>query len=234
MIFYYIFPLYFIIKMKPLIFYLLVSVSFSLQCILVNSTQNIRDKTSQVISVFLLCLSLVFLSAVFILWLFTPYRPRSKLPLIFLSLNFIISLISNVIFSILYHQAYSVPYIFPVLSLLYTVGSIGIALLFERPTMTEGLTQDADIRIYPISRPSETREAPDIKINIELETTTFALEEPSSCTICLEDFIKEQEVKVTPCKHFFHLQCAKQLLNNKITICPTCRGSLYNISNNRH
>ena len=198
--------------MKPLIFCLLVSTSFVLQCILINSAQNITDKTSQVISIFLLCMSLVFLSAVFILWVFSPFRPRSKLPLIFLSLNFIISLTSNAIFSIFYHQKYSVPYIFPIFSFLYTVISIGISLLFERSNVDEG--------------PSRITPLPKEQINIELKTTTFTLDEPSSCSICIEEFIKDEEVKITPCNHLFHLQCSKDLVNNNIKNCPVCRGDL--------
>jgi hypothetical protein len=218
--------------MKPLIFCLLVATSFVLQCVMINSTQNISDKTSQVISIFLLCMSLVFLSAILILWLFTPYRPRSKLPLIFLSLNFGIDLISNAIFSIFYHQKYSVPYIFPIFSFLYTVISIAIALLFERSTIGEGSTQDAEHirRISPLpglnrsERDPCEAQAPDTKINIE--TTTFTLEEPSSCVICLDEFIKDENVNITPCKHFLHLQCTKDLVNNNIKICPVCRADL--------
>ncbi len=199
--------------MKPLIFCLLVSTSFVLQCVMINSSQDLTDKTTQVISIFLLCLSLVFLSSVLILWLFTPYRPRSKLPSIFLSLNFIISLTSNAIFSIFYHQQYSVPYIFPIFSFLYTLISIAIALLFERPNIYEGPS-----RITPI---------PQEQINIELKTTKFTLDEPLNCVICLDEFIKDEEVKITPCNHLFHLQCGNDLVNNKIKSCPVCRGQLY-------
>jgi hypothetical protein len=208
--------------MKPLIFCFLVSTSFVLQCILVNSAQNITDKTSQVISIFLLCMSLVFLSAVFILWIFTPFRPHSKLPLIFLSLNFIISLTSNAIFSIFYHQKYSIPYIFPIFSFLYTVISIGIALLFGQPRV---LPQSSDHPITEVSIPKETQ------ININLKTTTFTLDEPLNCVICLDEFIKEQEVNITPCNHLFHLQCGKDLVNNNIKNCPVCRANLFSAVN---
>jgi hypothetical protein len=163
-------------------------------------------------------MSLVFLSAVFILWIFTPYRPRTKLPLIFLSLNFIISLTSNAIFSIFYHQKYSVPYIFPIFSFLYTVVSIAIALLFGR---SEGSSQDPS-RITPT--PKEH-----IQINIELETATFILDEPLNCVICLDEFIKGENVNITPCKHFLHLQCSKDLVNNNIKNCPVCRANLFSV-----
>ena len=204
--------------MKPLIFCLLIATSFVLQCILINSAQNITDGTSQIISIFLLCMSLVFLSSVLILWLFTPYRPRSKLPSIFLSLNFIISLTSNAIFSIFYHQQYSIPYIYPIFSFLYTLISIAIALLFGSPRV---LPQSSDNAITEGSITKETQ------INIGLKTTTFTLDEPLNCVICLDEFIKEQEVNITPCNHLFHLQCSEELVNNNIKNCPVCRSSLY-------
>ncbi len=195
--------------MKPLIFCLLIATSFVLQCVMINSSQEVSDKSSQVISIFLLCLSLVFLSSVFIVWLFVPCNISFKLPLIFLSLNFTINLISAIIFSIFYHIKYSVPSIFPIFSFLDLIISFLLYLLFESPID----------RVTP-----EDNTEP---LNIELKTTTFTLDEPSSCSICLEDFIKEEEVKITPCNHLFHLQCGNDLVNNKIKSCPVCRSELY-------
>jgi hypothetical protein len=201
--------------MKPLIFCLLVATSFVLQCILVNSTQNItEDKTSQVISIFLLCLSLVFLSSVFIVWMFVPCQPSFKLPLIFLSLNFTINLISTTIFSILYHVKYSIPSIFPIFSFLNFIISIGIYALFESPRVLPQTSDNIEVSI------------PKEQINIQVEIVTFTLDEPSSCSICLEEFIKDEKVNITPCNHLFHLQCLKDLVNNKIKNCPVCRGNL--------
>ena len=62
---------------------------------------------------------------------------------------------------------------------------------------------------------------PDIKISV------FTSNEPSSCTICLEDFEEGETVNETNCKHMFHLQCIDTLLNNKIKNCPVCRANLY-------
>ena len=199
--------------MKPIFFCLLVATSFVLQCILVNSTQNItEDKTSQVISIFLLCLSLVFLSSVFIAWMFVPCNTSFKLPLILLSLNFTINLISTTIFSILYHVKYSIPSIFPIFSFLNFIISIGISALFEKPN---------ENRVIP-----EENTEP---LTIDLKTTTFTLDEPSSCSICLEEFIKDEKVNITPCNHLFHLQCANDLVNNNIKTCPVCRAELLSV-----
>lgn len=195
--------------MKPLIFCLLIATSFVLQCIMVNSTQSLTDKTSQVISIFLLCLSLVFLSSVFIVWMFVPCHTSFKLPLIFLSLNFTINLISTTIFSILYHVKYSVPSIFPIFSFLNFIISIGISAIFETPN---------ENRVTPQEESDQQ--------TIIIKTTTFSVDEPSNCSICLDDFIKDEEVSITPCNHFLHTQCMKELLINKIKVCPICRANL--------
>ena len=195
--------------MKPLIFCFLVSTSFVLQCVMINSSQELTDKSSQVISIFLLCLSLVFLSSVFIVWMFVPCHTSFKLPLIFLSLNFTINLISTIILSIFYHIKYSVPSIFPIFSYLDLIISFLLYIVFERPID----------RVTPEDNTEQ--------LTIELKTTKFTLDEPSSCVICLEEFIKEEEVKITPCNHLFHLQCGNDLVNNKIKKCPVCRGELY-------
>ncbi len=196
--------------MKPLIFCLLISTSFVLQCIMVNSTQSLTDKTTQVISIFLLCLSLVFLSSVFIVWIFVPCNTSFKLPLIFLSLNFTINLISTTIFSILYHVKYSVPSIFPIFSFLNFIISMGVSFLFEKPN---------ENRVTPEEEPQ----------TIVIKTTTFSLDEPLNCVICLDEFIKDEEVNITPCKHFLHKVCANDLINNKIKKCPICRTNLLSL-----
>jgi hypothetical protein len=59
---------------------------------------------------------------------------------------------------------------------------------------------------------------PDIKI------TVFTSDEPSSCTICLDDFIQDENVNETNCGHFFHTSCMEKILNNKIKKCPVCRA----------
>jgi hypothetical protein len=153
--------------------------------------------------------------------MFAPSQPSSKLPLIFLSLNFIISLTSTAIFSILYHNKYSIPYIFPIFSFLYTVISIAISLLFERSDVAEGSESRSNRRIVPHIKDEKN------DILIELKTTTFTLNEPSSCTICLEEFIQDEIVNETNCGHFYHKNCMEKILNNKIKNCPVCRADLY-------
>ncbi len=62
---------------------------------------------------------------------------------------------------------------------------------------------------------------PDIKISV------FTSNEPSSCTICLEDFEEGETVNETNCGHTYHIKCMETLINNKIKNCPVCRSNLY-------
>lgn len=51
------------------------------------------------------------------------------------------------------------------------------------------------------------------------------------CTICLNDFVEEEDVRRLPCMHLFHIECVDQWLpTNKC--CPICRVDIENKSNN--
>ncbi|CAK82108.1 unnamed protein product (macronuclear) [Paramecium tetraurelia] len=50
-------------------------------------------------------------------------------------------------------------------------------------------------------------------------------EQESYCSICLEIFTLENDVKMAYCKHIYHSQCL-QLWMKKIKICPLCRAPL--------
>lgn len=43
------------------------------------------------------------------------------------------------------------------------------------------------------------------------------------CSICMEPYVLNEEVKVLPCKHMFHIECVRKWLCCEKTSCPTCR-----------
>lgn len=47
----------------------------------------------------------------------------------------------------------------------------------------------------------------------------------SSCPICLADFSQDDEIRILPCKHYYHKECSDQWLAVNST-CPTCRSSI--------
>jgi len=183
--------------MKAFIFTLLIAASYLLELIMVNMTKNIPERTSHITCISLLSLSLFFTSSNLIIWLFS-YPTR-----FFVFLNIALKSISTTIFSILYYTQTSVPSLYVILSFLDYTASLLLFFLFKET---------------PIS--PMPKEEPNIKITI------FISEEPSSCTICLEPFSQQQEVNETVCKHIYHLQCMKTLLNNNIRNCPLCRTEL--------
>ncbi|RCV11383.1 hypothetical protein SETIT_2G181600v2 [Setaria italica] len=50
-------------------------------------------------------------------------------------------------------------------------------------------------------------------------------EEEKACTICLETFLVEEQVVVTPCNHMFHQGCIAPWVKSHGT-CPVCRSAL--------
>ena len=110
MIFYYIY-LYSIIKMKPLIFCLLISTSFALQCIMINSSQNIGDFINNInlnLNILFNIRFILILNFFFITFLILPLHFKTsgllKLPVNSSSTTF--SITSSILFSIFF----SVPY----------------------------------------------------------------------------------------------------------------------------
>lgn len=45
------------------------------------------------------------------------------------------------------------------------------------------------------------------------------------CTICIENFQEGQEVRVSPCSHFFHPSCIEGWVSMK-SVCPNCKREL--------
>ncbi|KUJ14332.1 uncharacterized protein LY89DRAFT_752304 [Mollisia scopiformis] len=51
-------------------------------------------------------------------------------------------------------------------------------------------------------------------------------QEDSSCSICLEDFVESEEVRLLPCDHKFHPKCVDPWLKHVSGTCPVCRYNL--------
>ncbi|KAJ1975622.1 hypothetical protein H4R34_004264 [Dimargaris verticillata] len=48
-----------------------------------------------------------------------------------------------------------------------------------------------------------------------------------SCTICLEDYTAQQQVRVLPCHHVYHAGCIDTWLTTKHSRCPLCKFDCY-------
>lgn len=50
--------------------------------------------------------------------------------------------------------------------------------------------------------------------------------EPQECAICLEDFNDEDELRIMPCKHEFHVTCIDSWLTTRKKFCPICKRDI--------
>lgn len=52
---------------------------------------------------------------------------------------------------------------------------------------------------------------------------TGSNDEDRCCSICIEEFIKDDRVRVLSCGHFFHSDCIKLWLVERHAVCPMCK-----------
>uniref|UniRef100_A0A1D1Z0R5 RING-type E3 ubiquitin transferase n=1 Tax=Anthurium amnicola TaxID=1678845 RepID=A0A1D1Z0R5_9ARAE len=50
--------------------------------------------------------------------------------------------------------------------------------------------------------------------------------EPQECAICLEDYADEDELRILPCKHEFHIACIDSWLTTRKKFCPICKRDI--------
>jgi len=50
--------------------------------------------------------------------------------------------------------------------------------------------------------------------------------EPQECAICLEDYADEDELRILPCKHEFHIICIDSWLTTRKKFCPICKRDI--------
>eukprot|EP01084_Bolivina_argentea_P131897 232745_1 len=53
-----------------------------------------------------------------------------------------------------------------------------------------------------------------------------------SCAICLEDFELNEELRLLPCNHGYHMKCIDPWLHKQSELCPMCKQSIFINSNN--
>ncbi|KAJ2158492.1 hypothetical protein GGF46_003730 [Coemansia sp. RSA 552] len=94
---------------------------------------------------------------------------------------------------------------------------VPLAFLQQESTQDPGSDDD-----MPLARPRSDGSA-----TPEAAAADGALEEPDTCSICLCDIIQgERLVLLVPCKHIYHISCARRWLTEKSTLCPLCKADM--------
>ncbi|KFZ19720.1 hypothetical protein V501_00541 [Pseudogymnoascus sp. VKM F-4519 (FW-2642)] len=50
--------------------------------------------------------------------------------------------------------------------------------------------------------------------------------DPATCSVCIESFAENENVRILPCSHIYHQRCIDPWLLNKSGTCPLCRKPL--------
>ena len=78
------------------------------------------------------------------------------------------------------------------------------------------------IYFYGIVKKKVVKECNNYKINNELKEKILIDETEIICSICLENFKKNEKYIEFECKHIYHKDCIKEWLQNNKN-CPNCR-----------
>ncbi|KAL9234443.1 hypothetical protein vseg_009315 [Gypsophila vaccaria] len=112
-----------------------------------------------------------------------------------------------------------------------------IAIMYTVTDQEGASTEEIEkLRRYRFRKPGEGQESnreieqlEDGGVMIECGTDT-PIEKPlpaadAACSICIEDYEDESEIRELPCRHLFHCACVDKWLRTKPT-CPLCKNNI--------
>lgn len=116
----------------------------------------------------------------------------------------------------------------------FSIYTCVIICIFVRRTHHQRLVQmrrgSASVPIQPAESRAATEDMLD-KLEVAVYSEGMDMgPQDTCCSVCLVDYTEGEELRVMPCKHFFHKACVDRWLKHDAT-CPHCRYNLSSQSN---
>ena len=188
--------------MSSIIFTFLLGSSITINSILLNLSQNIKDNTFCILSSSFLVISIFSNVIVFLAWLSTNKYLKK---LLIINCYIIKNLLLIFFLTIHYYGSYVESY-YGAVSFIDFV--LSFCLLLSNKS-----TDETPKRISPME-------------SIYIVTETENPINNNTCSICLEDLLYKEKIHITNCTHHFHIECFKKLLDSNIKFCPICRSTI--------
>lgn len=103
----------------------------------------------------------------------------------------------------------------------------------QNPTWSTYLLEQFDANESTVVNNIDTRHnerrSPPQRDMLQNEDQSDLRNEPPSCSICIEYFIEEENVRILPCGHVYHQYCIDPWLLDFSSTCPLCRKTLREI-----
>ena len=98
---------------------------------------------------------------------------------------------------------------------------------------TDGHVQDDEDGTGPEVVKTETASGASKHVEGETEPSAHA-DNGLACSVCTDDFVKGQDIRVLPCKHKFHPECIDPWLLNVSGTCPLWSVSRIGVTDSKH
>jgi len=104
----------------------------------------------------------------------------------------------------------------------------------DPPLLCSEVENSEDDGGHATGRLTISEHASAIVVKTELDSSTAAPFHDIACTICLEDYVEGEKLRMLPCQHTFHSECIVPWLTDRSPTCPLCKTLLEAVREEDH